>query len=232
MILKLNTSICPIVCIGTYGTTLSPDFMFESEQREWEEALKEGRITKEELEQLSEAAWRGFNSKRYLDELGRYALHEIEGFLKDISEHVKAGLANNEYSTYSPREYNFSTDGMDYYVSVEQGELDRLANELWSDSDFMDWAYDAYRSRSGFISFMPCTRNEFNEAIKGKDVERAFSMYLMWLLEKEYLDEHGYENPYQHSLLDRFSGNHSEGEFVDDELYHAIKDKIWRLENE
>ena len=228
MVLELNTDICPIVRVGTYQTTLSPDFIFESEWYEWDKAHEEGRITKEELEQLKEVAWMGFDFKKYLNTLGKYALDEIEEFLKDISGFVNVKLASKEYSTYSPKEYNYRTDGMKFYVEVEQSEIDWLYWLTTDNKEFLGWIYDTYKSRPGFISSMPCYKDEFVEAISGKDIERALSMYLMWLLEKEFLDEHGYGNPYQESLLEKFSGNHSEGEFINDSVYDAIIEKIWR----
>ena len=155
MILKLNTSICPIVDIGTYHTALSPDHIFDSERYEWEEALKEGRITEEELGQLNEAACRGFNFKKYLDELGKHALDEIEDFFKGIEQYVKVALVRKGYSTYIPKEYNFSTDGMEYCIEVGQNEINRLAGELMGNTEFIRWIFDTYKSRSGFISFMP-----------------------------------------------------------------------------
>ena len=227
MVLKLNTSICPIVEIGTYGTMLSPDYIFESESIDWEEAHADGRITEKELEYLCEASSRNFEFKRYLDAVAGYALHEIEDFLKDIRQFVKIGLANNDYETYSPREYNFYNDGMEYHVEVEQSEIDRLASELWPNREFMDWAYDTYRHRSGFISSMPFTRNEFSAAMGGKNIERALSMYLIWLLETEYIGTNGYDNPYQDSLIERFRGNNGINDFVNDVRFGEILDKIW-----
>ena len=228
MVLKLNTDLCPIVNVGTYCTTLSPDFIFESEKDRWEQACRDGRITEEELEQLKEAAWMGFDFKKYLDTIGQHAIEEIEEFFKDISEFVKVKLVNKDYATYSPKEYNFRTDGMDYSVEVEQSEINRLAKELLENREFTDWIFDTYKSHDGFISFMPYWRDEFKEAIDGKDVERAFSMYLMWLLKKEFLDSQDYYNPYQENLLEKICSNYSESEFIDDRTYDAITEKIWR----
>ena len=227
MVLKLNTDICPIVKIGTYQTTLSPDFIFESEWDEWERAHKNGRVTDEELEQLKEAAWMGFDIKKYIDALGAHALHHIGEFLKDVSGFVKVKLASKDYSTYSPKEYNFRTDGMEYYIEVEQSEIDRLARELMENWEFIEWIYDTYKSRPGFMSFMPYWKDEFKEAIGGKDIESALSMYLMWLLRTEFLVGGDY-NPYQENFEEDFRSNHYEGEFIDDRTYDAITEKIWR----
>ena len=227
MTLKLNTSICPIVCIGTYGTMLSPDSIFDGEEHDWEEAHNEGLITKEELDYLIEASWSNFDGEKYLNALGEYALHELEDFFKDNEHFIKAELASKDYATYSPREYNFSTDGMDYFVKVERPEMDRLARELRGNEEFLRWIKDTYGHRSGFISFMPFDKNDFFEALAGKDAERALSMYLMWLLKTE----HGHDcwdNPYQDNLVERFAMNNSLSEFVSDEKFNEILEKTWR----
>ena len=226
MKLELNTSICPIVDIGTYGTNLSPDNLVERDIYNGEEALKEGRITTEEFEYLCEALCENFDFKQYLNTLGRYALGYIEDFFKDVDDNVKIKLASHEYETYSPKYYNYTNDGMGFHVELERGEVDRLGGELVENKDFLDWIHKTYKHRSGFISAMPFTKTEFAEAIKGKDVERAIAMYVSWLLEKECGE---WNNPYQERLEEDILCNFGGGEFVNgsDERFNSIIRKTY-----
>jgi hypothetical protein len=134
-------------------------------------------------------------------------------------------LANHEYTTYSPREYNFTTDGMDFHIEIEETELIELGKTLSNNDEFFAWIYDNYRTRSGFVSSMPYTKERFHEAInRGKDRERALSMYLMWVLETEFLNDFRDNNPYQSSLQEAVAANYTQSEFIDDERYHELSD--------
>ena len=179
MILKLNTTICPIVCIGTYQTFLSPDYIYERDCCEYDHAFNKGLISEDELDYLHEASYKYFDFMNYLNTIGQYALNEISEFFDDINHFLKIKLANQSYEVYSPREYNFQTDGMDYFVEIDEREIDNLGTRLKGNNKFLTWIYDSYRTKSGFISFMPYTEEMFFDALAGKDIERALSMYLM-----------------------------------------------------
>ena len=226
MKVQLDTSMCPIVCIGTYGTYLSPDVLFESDRYTWDEAKDIGAITEEEYDYLHDTSSSKFNFKMFLDRLGEYALREIEGFFKDIEHIVKIKLADKVVRTYSPTYYNNATDGLEYNVEIVQSEINKIYNMIKDNYDFFEWIYETYRTRSGFISFMPYTKDDFIEALGGKDIERALSMYLMWIMHIECERKEG-STSYQYNLIESLMENNTEYEFIEDERYREIITKMW-----
>lgn len=55
----------------------------------------------------------------------------------------------------SPKEYNFSTDVIDYEVTIAKGEMMKVVKGLKGNKEFQDFLYERYSTRDGFISFTP-----------------------------------------------------------------------------
>lgn len=55
----------------------------------------------------------------------------------------------------SPKEYNFSTDVIDYEVTIAKGEMMKVVKGLKDDKEFQDFLYENYTSRDGFWSWTP-----------------------------------------------------------------------------
>lgn len=58
---------------------------------------------------------------------------------------------------YSPKEYNFSTDVLDFVLDVNSKMLRTKLVELKGSREFADFLSENFRSRDGFISFTPHT---------------------------------------------------------------------------
>ena len=116
----------------------------------------------------------------------------IAGLLKD------AGLESVDNvsitNSWSPREYNFTSDGFEMELTFDPTEL----RDLTPDFDVDDWAHEHYSSRDGFLSFVIGRLDddgwrrqldaEFRiEYLLAKDnpYNEAWDHFLMGLLDKE-----------------------------------------------
>jgi hypothetical protein len=68
-------------------------------------------------------------------------------------------------SFYSPKEYNFSTDEIDFIITVNKLKLKKTLKELQNDQEFKKFLYDNYTSYDGFISFTPDNPKDLIESI-------------------------------------------------------------------
>jgi hypothetical protein len=77
--------------------------------------------------------------------------------------------------TYSPREYNFSTDELDFEADVNMAELLRTVKSLEDNAKFQEFLHEHYTSYDGFMSFTPNNYRDFRDAIvkHGDDFEQA-----------------------------------------------------------
>lgn len=85
----------------------------------------------------------------------------------------------------SPREYNFTTDRIDFDMDFDDELIDVVRSKV--NDDFFKYAkkFDSY---DGFISFYPVGKDKFYEALEGKRKDKlalAISMYILWQFEKE-----------------------------------------------
>lgn len=72
----------------------------------------------------------------------------------------------NVIDTWSPREYNFTSDGFEVEVTCDPAELRTLTPTF----DVDEWVHEWYRSCDGFISFVP-RRMDDDEWRSGYDAE-------------------------------------------------------------
>jgi len=219
MKLTLNTNICPIISVGMYATTLSPDSMFTDWKSKYINSLSEA-----EIEYVDKASNDFFNLGKYKEVISSYAMEAIGDFFHDISGIVDIKLCK-ECEIYSPKHYNYDTDELSFDIEIEDSEISIITNAADADENFFIWAKSRYKPYDGFISFMPYSRTEFAKAIKGKDIERAVAMYLVYILDRDFI-KHGdcveYPNEYQYKMEERFALNHEIGEFIDDTKFHEI----------
>lgn len=85
---------------------------------------------------------------------------------------------------YSPREYNFSTDSLDFKIELDKKGFMAELKKLENDSKFKEFLIDNYRSRDGFISFTPDNYSEILESIteEKSDFEQSISAVLNYLI--------------------------------------------------
>ena len=217
MKLRLNTSICPIVDVGMYGSFLDPQHIFEFDEYE---IYRCDTLTEEEKEYCSNSIYMNFDTAAYKQTVAIYATEVIEDLFNDIRGTIEISLCEGA-SIYSPKFYNFDTDQLEFDVEISSSEIIkiivRLGDEQFSEK-FFGWARENYKSHSGFYSFMPCEPDGYTVAIEGQDLERALSMYLSYLL-RDCIDES------QCYIADKIVGNCSLCEFVDDKKFAELYER-------
>lgn len=96
-----------------------------------------------------------------------------------------------------PRFYNYSDDSLVFDLKIDDNFLESLKS-IADCADFLAFINNEYKSRSGFISFMPSSRYEFLNAIE-IDIERALASYLNYLLktDTDILQSEFYDTVYE-----------------------------------
>lgn len=137
------------------------------------------------------------------DSFKQLLIDKAEEFIKDALKEINldAKVIMGEFG--SPREYNFSTDWIDFDIELP----DNFAIEV--NDDFFEYA-KKFGSHPGFVSFYPTTPNEL---MKSKRTDLILSMYILWLFEKEN-DLEQYQKDYLYEVEDYAQGN---GYFEDEE---------------
>jgi hypothetical protein len=159
MIAKLNTNLIPIFN-GTYET--------EWEVEEWDDQGEEVPVDYNQQDLMkSIAGVYHDNEKQILEALA-------VPFIKSI--HFTGG-------THSPREYNFSTDTLDFDLNInKKGMLEALA-KLAGNEEFEKWLHECFTSYDGFMSFTPNNYKELSEEIRGEhnEFDQALSAMIRFL---------------------------------------------------
>lgn len=76
----------------------------------------------------------------------------------------------------SPREYNFSTDTLDFTLEIDRKEMMKKLNSLKGNKKFYDFLRDHYTSYDGFMSWTPNTYQGIYDGIVGEDDNYFTSM--------------------------------------------------------
>ena len=71
--------------------------------------------------------------------------------------------------SWSPREYNFNTDQLDFDLNIDLRKLIARVRELKNDKKFSEFLIEHFRSRDGFISFTPDNYDEIIASLLNKD---------------------------------------------------------------
>lgn len=79
-----------------------------------------------------------------------------------------------------PSYYNYRDDYVVFKISLPNDFIDSL-KRIADCTEFINFIEEEYKSYSGFISFMPNSKEKFEKAIED-DIERATSAYLNFLL--------------------------------------------------
>jgi len=223
MELRLRTDITPIVNVGMYESFLDPRYMFE----DWSSNYEKGVLTDSDIEYCDEAIANHWNADRYKALVARYAIEMIAEFINDTKAwniFSAIQLCEHVYQIISPQYYNFTSDHLEFNITINQSEIERIFELVKNDNNFFAWIRERFGHRSGFTSFLPFEKNKYIEALQGRDVEWAFGMYLAYVLRMEFNNE-----SYQEKLYERIAHNHHVDEFVDDARFHEIMQKAWAV---
>lgn len=112
-------------------------------------------------------------------------------------------------SFWSPQSYNYTYDDFEMDITVNWTDIQDALKTLYKNEDkLQDYFANHYRSRDGFISYMPHSVKELEEMLETNDNFRALSAMICLLielnncsnelsrLEYEVYDHYGYEVVY------------------------------------
>jgi len=89
---------------------------------------------------------------------------------------------------HSPREYNFSTDELDFKLELDIDELVKTLKTYKDNAEFRQYLIDHYRSRDGFISFTPDNYEELAKNIieEGEDFDQSLGAFITYLTSDKF----------------------------------------------
>ena len=174
MKVKMTTDFLHLIEPGTYGTNLG-----------------------DAMENLDEDYFNDFRNA-----IVEYGIEKINEILSEDSIVALFGKCKAENgSLNSPRWYNYENDSIEFDLIVPDETIKHVRNAKYND-EFFKWTKQNYGSYSGFISFFPYKREQFEIALKTSDLDfsRAFAMVMMKAFEQNFCEEGIIE--YQHDFED------------------------------
>lgn len=174
MKLEMTTNFLHLIEPGTYGTNLG-----------------------DAMENLDENYFDDFRNA-----IVEYGIKKINEILSEDSIVALFGKCKAKNgSLNSPRWYNYENDSIEFDLIVPDETITHVRNAEYND-EFFKWTKQNYGSYSGFISFFPYGREQFEMALKTSDLDfsRAFAMVMMKAFEKNFCEEEIME--YQHNFED------------------------------
>lgn len=183
MRLKMNTAILPLIEVGLYGTNLGD--IYYNIDSEYNEDFKNAIV-----------------------EYGKDKIEEILNDEDSIKEEI--GYCEIENVSFrSPQWYNYENDSLDFDLIIDNVIPKQIlfnVENIYKDM-FFDWIEKSYCSYSGFISFFPYKKEKYIEAIKGKDLERAVAMYIMFLIHISDIDLEQYQFDFEDDIQEEVNLN-------------------------
>lgn len=96
---------------------------------------------------------------------------------------------------FSPREYNFMTDSLDFNLIIDRDKLLKYLTTIKNNKDLATFLIDHYRSRDGFISYTPDNIEELIEEIvnEGDSEDQAISALINYLIDTDAIYDLEYQ---------------------------------------
>ena len=132
-----------------------------------------------------------------------YQGHEAE-ILRDMDvDFIKSIKFEGCY--FSPREYNFRTDSIDFTLDINKAAMLRRVESMLDDKEFDQWLNDNYSSRDGFWSYTPDNTKDLYKAIKNNtdESDQAVAALITYLIRDKIDDCYGIE----YMVYEDWSGN-------------------------
>lgn len=178
MNVKMNTGLIPGFFDGTYYTRWEP------------EEYDENGMDEQQLEYTGSELMRSIATAYRRDQPQILRDFKFEApFVTDVQF---------PGTSYSPREYNFESDVIDFILTINRAELRKSVRALKDSEHFSKHLHEHYSSRDGFISFIPNNWGDLAESLANKessDFEQSLGALLAYLLrdELESIQESVYE---------------------------------------
>lgn len=127
-----------------------------------------------------------YDSKDFMKGIINVYRENEKNILRDMNvSFIKKVTFTGSY--YSPREYNFSTDTIDFTLEVDQQEMYKALDALDGNEDFSKYLSDNFTSYDGFWSHTPNTYQGIYHAIHDDEdgYYQAIGAFISFLMPKE-----------------------------------------------
>lgn len=182
-IIKTATTLFMFTAVDFYWGLGSPDtllsFMFDEDYRD--------EMSEEDKKLID---WDNFDMDKYKKEFLPY----IQGLADDVAKELDGVEKIKVLDIKSPREYNFQTDWCDVDVYMEDGWQEKIlkhAAEIFADKDCVESFDENFKTRSGFISFLPEDMKEYPELIRDYNGSMKDDKVVAVWLSLMYVHKHG-----------------------------------------
>lgn len=157
---SMGSGLFPCVFVGMYGTILSPGD-YEAWADEGEEEFYYNLVDYTEWKKALTEAAQEYINENVIGCLKNYGLLKIEA----------TGI-------WSPKYYNYRNDELLMDLTMQQGWQQIMAAKVaeWKDNtEVQEYIHTYWKSRSGYVNFMP---ESLNEILTETDRERQLAAYL------------------------------------------------------
>lgn len=146
-----------------------------------------------------------------LEELDDIVKEVATPFIKDTIQKVLPSVEIKATGVYHPKQYNFSGDELEFDLTVSSEEYEALKEKVLADNKFNKFLSDEYSSKSGIISTMPDSIEEFNVADSWKQLVQV----IMFALRNEALTD--VNEAYLNDFLDAVSNEFPSDDIVEED---------------
>lgn len=208
--LELCGSLCPLVDVGMYESIISPSY--------WEDCARDNLIEDYGDAGLQLACFGDFDWDGYKKVVQSHAADIIDEYAMPILNDY--GIAAIKVvGIYSPREYNFTTDELNFDVYLSEDFDAKFAENMKrfrKNPSLQKYIEDHWWHRSGFHSFMP---KSMDEIASFEDDVRCLACYMTFALLTEEYWNNFYEDRTDWELFERLNTDECCTDFTHVYLY-------------
>lgn len=208
--LELCGSLCTLVDVGMYDSLISPDY--------WEDFALENLIEDYGDAGRNLACFGDFDWDGYKEVVQSHAADIIDEYAMPILNDY--GIAAIKVvGIYSPREYNFTTDELNFDVYLSEDFDAKFAENMKrfrKNPSLQKYIEDHWWSRSGFLSFMP---KSMDEIASFEDDVRSLACYMTFALLTEGYWNNFYRDRTDWELFERLNTDECCTDFTHVYLY-------------
>ena len=220
--INLNSDLLPLLNVNMYNSTLDSD-----------------EVLSNDLEELTEEAkdlyFDLYDNKKYVE----FILNESNKFMQNIWKpiltnlkiigNINFGIYDIEAtSIYSPKQYNYGGDELNYKISVDENFDKLLKTKLdiivKNEKTKFEKYLEQYKSIDGFWSYMPDNIKDLTEFLNkdNPDYDRGISIMLKYMLGDKIKEKQ------QEFVIQVYESEHNYLDFLDknNEKYKEFLDLI------
>lgn len=170
ILLELHNNFLPIINVGSYHQGLDIDNIFSEDM----EALNNANID----------IYKYFDNKKWDNVIIKEVQKIInDDFLPKFKEVVPEIKSIKAVDMYHPKSYNYGDDQINFDI-VADAKLKERSIKVTEDPEFEKYLRASFKSSDGYINLMPSDIDEYLKDINGKDIERGYSAYFHFVLDK------------------------------------------------